>query len=81
MEALTRIKTLLRLTPICARFIRLVSIGLAAFLVGGAGVAVATIALTPLGAAIGALLGASRDLDLQQMGKASASPSGAGRGS
>jgi hypothetical protein len=46
----------------------LLSIGLTAFLVGGAGVAVATIALTPLGAAIRALVRPSGSMDLRQFG-------------
>ncbi|MFL5963641.1 MAG: hypothetical protein ACJ757_12195 [Gaiellaceae bacterium] len=68
----------MRPTPIGARFIRLVSIGLTAFLVGGAGVAVATIALAPLGAAIGAFVRTSRSVDLRQMSNAYAPPNAAG---
>jgi hypothetical protein len=67
----------LRLT-LGARFIRLVSIGLTAFLVGGAGVACATIVLTPLGAAIGGFMRTSRSVDLRAIGSAYAPPSGAG---
>jgi hypothetical protein len=69
------IRSLLRLTPIGARFSCLISIGLTAFLVGGAGVAVATIALSPLGAAIGGFVRQPRSLALRNMGNAYARPS------
>jgi hypothetical protein len=46
----------------------LLSVGLTAFLVGGAGVAVATIALTPLGAALRALFRSSGSVALHQFG-------------
>jgi hypothetical protein len=51
-------------TPHTRRFLGVVSIGLSAFLVGGAGVAVAAIALAPLGAAIGSILYASVAADV-----------------
>jgi hypothetical protein len=47
----------------------LLSVGLTAFLVGGAGVAVATIALTPLGAALRALVWPSGSLALERFGE------------
>jgi hypothetical protein len=46
----------------------MLSVGLTAFLVGGAGVAVATIALTSLGAALRALVRSSGSVALQQFG-------------
>jgi hypothetical protein len=68
------IRSLLYLTPLSARFSRLVSIGLIAFLVGGAGVAVTAIALTPLGAALEALMGTSRAGDQRRAGTVYAAP-------
>jgi hypothetical protein len=64
------IRSLLRRPPTGTRLIRLVAIGLAAFLVGGAGVAVAAIALAPLGAAIAAFGRTSRSVDYQRLGNA-----------
>jgi hypothetical protein len=55
--------------PIGGRFMCMVSIGLTAFLVGGAGVAVATIALAPLGTAIGAFMRTSRSADRRDVGR------------
>jgi hypothetical protein len=46
----------------------MLSVGLTAFLVGGAGVAVATIALASLGAALRALVRSSGSVALQQFG-------------